>query len=87
MMMSEMIERVARAIDPNVFSLDELTTHLYWELWVKDRQEKARQDARRAIEAMRDPTADMITQGQLEFIEEESASDSIWDEMIDAALR
>lgn len=59
--MSEMIERVARAIDPAAFSYDAI--RWYWELWAEKRQQKARENAAAAIEAMREPTDEMVEEG------------------------
>jgi hypothetical protein len=64
--MSEMIERVARALDPYAFSVDvqpakegPLTVDDIW----AERQFTARRRARDAIEAMREPTPSMLAAG------------------------
>jgi hypothetical protein len=61
--MSEMIERVAQALDPYAFSVDVQPAkegHLtVGDIWA-ERQFTARRRARDAIEAMRAPTEDMI---------------------------
>lgn len=56
--MSEMIERVARAIAPTMF--DPYNVRWYWELWAEQGQKDARAVARKAIEAMREPTGTMV---------------------------
>lgn len=53
-----MIETVARALDPECFDAE--VERVYGELWAFDRQAKARRNARAAIEAMREPTPEMV---------------------------
>lgn len=89
--MSEMVERVARAIyyGPGVAEWHpELPDHI---------KERARRDARAAIQAMRTPTEEMLeignTEDQLSFSSEpgegraDNVIEDVWKAMIDAALK
>lgn len=89
--MSEMIERVAAAIDPAAFSGEAVQP--YWELWVKDRQAKARRLAKTVIKAMREPTEDMRLEGEsratsgIGHAVDDDAVPKVWRGMIDVALK
>jgi len=83
--MSEMVERVARAIcestEADIF--DELDAHsIFRAVYI--------QQARAAIEAMREPTDEMIEAGlehQVHTVENSRASTFVrWSWMVDAAL-
>lgn len=85
--MSEMIERVAKAIWDNsekwVMNLGK-----QWEdVPDYDLQKKAiRVQARAAIEAMREPTAEMVDEGYCEAGGTDVQTDEVWRHMINAAL-
>ena len=94
--MSDMVEKVARAIDPEAFDLprDTRGAAQKWRL----RTAKARKLARAAIEAMREPTEAMCRTGESSkgASSPESWVDGsytpenvelIWKDMIDAALK
>lgn len=80
--MSDMIEKVARAIDPEAFDLprDTRGAAQKWRL----RTAKARKLARAAIEAMREPT-----DGVMRIVREKHGFQdaSIYSKFIDAALK
>jgi hypothetical protein len=97
--MSEMVERVARAICAAICAeatasmlaspadVAEASAAVVDEGWVEFAHE-----ARIAIEAMREPTEVMVSKGQAVLIETEanngeSMTDEIWHAMIDAALK
>jgi len=58
-MVSEMLNRVARAIDPNAFAAHDDMESTTW----KSRRQVAESKARRAVEAMREPTRDVAEAG------------------------
>lgn len=79
--MSEMIERVARAIcanDPENYE---------WEWLTEGGKAHFFESARAAIEAMRDPTDEMRRVGRDKFAEEEGGPMSVYATMIDAAIK
>jgi hypothetical protein len=90
--MSEMIERVARAIFPDCWN-DEWINSLgvyTWEDFEVDR-DRARTKARAAIEAMREPTDEMLSAaGTRRPVDDEVMGPdhpwALWDSMTDAAL-
>ena len=60
-MSNEMIERVARVLNPQVFDPEVL--RVYGDLWANDDHDKAIRQARAAIAVMRNPTQTMKTRG------------------------
>ena len=78
--MSEMIERVAKAMweDPPAFTL--------WERVSCEQQDEYRRMARAAISAMREPTGAMCLAAN-PFLGDWGQSDWAWEAMIDAALK
>lgn len=86
--MSEMVERVARAIDPVAFIKLEASEKLKWEKRVniyRNRVEDARKLARAAIEAMREPTSRMMNCEPSPYSPGEMID--FWHAMIDEALK
>jgi hypothetical protein len=82
--MSEMLERVARAVEPEIGKLEAVSAapHVLREL-------QAKRVARAAIEAMREPTAGMVNAGLETYCEhgDQNCGCAIsWSAMIDAAL-
>lgn len=74
--MSEMVERVARKIG------DELSLHKQGLDWV-DKDGPIQRAARAAIEAMREPTQEMVTVAEKQW---SAYAAPVWRAMIDAAL-
>ena len=72
--MTTMIERVARAIAASVYS--EAGVELMWKCYMDK--------ARAAIEAMREPTAGMVSSVTIDHIED---VEEFWGALIDAALK
>jgi hypothetical protein len=82
--MSEMIERVARAIDPSLWVvIDRLTKQQYDLAWVADSRRLSFDRAKAAVTAMREPTQLMVKVGRSWS---DSDADLIFSKMIDAAL-
>ena len=79
--MNEMIERVARAMDPVCFIdlVADIEGFQYRKL-------VALQNARVAIEAMREPTDEMVKAAFVTLELLEGSQDDCWKSMIDAAL-
>jgi hypothetical protein len=86
--MNEMVERVARAIaGHNGYDPDDMSGahNIGGPMWMAFVQE-----ARAAIEAMREPTMDMVVAGTEQWLCEaamEDRSEANWRAMIDEALR
>lgn len=90
--MSEMVERVARAL----YEADASNSSVRWESWPenKDRARKGlrikcgkyRDRARAAIEAMREPTSEMIDAAWNEAETQTEQAQEVWCAMINAAL-
>lgn len=81
--MSEMVERVARAIaeEINGGKFDDAR-------WYNDDQRDVhRRRARAAIEAMREPTEAMLTAGDSAMIRKDDAAADAWQAMVDEALK
>lgn len=81
-MTDSMIERVARAIDPEAFD----SVYAYD---MRDRREKATAAAERAIAAMRGPTQRMVLRGA-QLLSRDGwprAEEAVFNVMIDAALK
>lgn len=89
--MSEIVERVARAIDPVAFIKLEASEKLKWEKRVniyRNRVGDARKLARAAIEAMREPTTAMLAAAQTAWLADPAKrSSTLWQAMIDGALK
>jgi hypothetical protein len=87
----EMIERVARTLNSEVFDPEVL--RVYGDLWAYDARDKALKQARAAIEAMREPTGFMKTSGLYSHALDEAESlniehvGEVWRAMIDEALK
>lgn len=77
--MSEMVERMARALYLWQYGKDD------WDAAEPEEQEDAIEAARSAIEAMREPTGEMLAEGP-EIIGTVTKSYKLWQAMIDAAL-
>lgn len=56
--MTDAVERVARALDPECF--EDAVVRVYGDLWAYELQAKARRQARAAILALREPTPEML---------------------------
>ena len=82
-MSREMIERVARTLNAEVFDPEVL--RVYGDIWAYDSRDKALERARAMIEAMRDPTKAMIAAGWID--KEDVNPDDIWRAMIEEALK
>ena len=81
---SEMVERVARALDPDAFA-ERLPGHEKGKCPSCDyRTELAMSQARKAIEAMREPTEAMVDAVGSDY---GAALEHQWQAMIDAALK
>jgi len=76
--MSEMVERVARAIANNLGPLGDLRYYMS--------DEEAMSAARAAIEAMREPTDAMWDAGPVINDPNDYGPQDVWDAMINAAL-
>ena len=79
-----MVERVARAIDPECWAEPGLTRAELENCHI--RRQKANWQARVAIQVMREPTDAMIEAGYIYFGGERCSPDESWEAMIDAAL-
>lgn len=86
--MTSMIERVARAIDPCAW---DVMTHDDGCPDCRAAREQARGRARAAIEAMREPTEEMVRMGMTALPNSTPGRHQktgwVWDAMIDAALK
>lgn len=97
--MGEMIERVAKAIDPHAFadwqrrfdyemgkSGDAIEAKAFADWGGGSRKSEALEKALAAIEAMRQPDDAMVEQGGRQQASDRGGPDSIWRAMIGAAL-
>jgi len=82
--MSEMIERVARAIFRADYPEEGEGSEIAWE----KRAHWYSEAARAAIEAMREPTEEMSEAGNVPTYQwVDNTADDVWSRMIDAALK
>jgi hypothetical protein len=93
--MSEIIERLARVIHPGAFQQDERIQQMYcWPFEVERVRSGARKTSRDILEALREPTDDMMIEAEvavpsLRCLKDKPDSPSYlaWQAMIDAALK
>ena len=71
-MSSEMIERVARVLNKEVFDPEVLRS--YGDLWTYKARDQVLEKARAAIKAMREPTDAMINAGISAWLDENTPS-------------
>ena len=79
--MSEMVERIAKVIAGEACGLQNAEEERMWRAFMPD--------AIKVLEAMRDPTVEMLTAAQEEWMcvrAAEERGDFVWRAMIDAAL-
>jgi hypothetical protein len=88
--MSEMVERVARALCEQSYAKSDEKLPWYWHSETSDERDEWRAMARAAIEAMREPTDRMCNSGAAKWDDDwctETNALNMWQAMIDEALK
>lgn len=81
----ERVEHVAKALFPVLSEQQGGHTLMPW--WCSPERQLCLKFARAAIAAMREPTPDMIREGDYFIGHSESVAGHVWDAMIDTALK